>query len=185
MSPISGRLSANVLKRAKQIQVLLMDVDGTLSRGVCLLSQPDGTALELKVFSPHDGAGLMLARMAGLRTGVITGRESAALTVRARETGLEFVYQKQPVKLPPYEEILRRAAVDDRAVAFVGDDLPDLPVIQRVGFAVAVADAVPEVKRAAHYVARARGGEAAVREAIEIILKAQGKWRDLISRARA
>lgn len=185
MSPISGRPSANVLKRAKRIQVLLMDVDGTLSRGVSLLSQPDGAALELKTFNPRDGVGLSLARMAGIRTGIITGRESAALAVRARETGLEFIYQKQPVKTPPYEEILARAGVDERAVAYVGDDLPDIPVMQRTGLAVAVGDAAPEVKRAAHFVTKARGGEGAVRETIELILKAQGKWRELVRRARA
>jgi 3-deoxy-D-manno-octulosonate 8-phosphate phosphatase (KDO 8-P phosphatase) len=162
-----------------------MDVDGTLSRGVCLLSQPGGTALELKVFHPHDGAGLALAFLAGIRTGVITGRESAALEVRAREMHLEFVYEKQARKLPAYEEILQRVGLADRAVAYVGDDLPDLPVMRRVGLAVAVNDAAPEVKRVAHYVTRARGGEGAVREALELILKAQGKWRELVGRARA
>ena len=185
MSPISGKASASVVKRAKHIQLLLMDVDGTLSRGVSLLSQADGTALELKLFDPHDGLGLALARLAGIRTGLITGRESTALSVRAREVGMEFVYQKQPLKLPPYEEILSRAGVDDRAVAYVGDDLPDLPVMKRAGLAVAVGNAVPEVKRAAHFVTRARGGEGAVREAVELILKAQGKWGELVGRARA
>jgi 3-deoxy-D-manno-octulosonate 8-phosphate phosphatase (KDO 8-P phosphatase) len=162
-----------------------MDVDGTLSRGVSLLSQPDGAALELKTFNPRDGVGLSLARMAGIRTGIITGRESAALAVRAKETGLEFIYQKQPVKTPAYEEILARAGVDERAVAYVGDDLPDISVMQRTGLAVAVGDAAPEVKRAAHFVTKARGGEGAVRETIELILKAQGKWRELVGRARA
>jgi 3-deoxy-D-manno-octulosonate 8-phosphate phosphatase (KDO 8-P phosphatase) len=185
LSPTASKPLANVAQRAKRIQLFLMDVDGTLSRGVCLLSQPSGAALEMKVFHPHDGAGIALAYLAGIRTGVITGRESAALTVRAREMHVEFVYQKQAQKLPAYEEILGRAGVDDRAVAYVGDDLPDLPVMQRVGLAVAVNDAAPEVKRAAHYVTRARGGEGAVREAIELILKAQGRWRELVGRARA
>lgn len=182
---MAPRLSVSLLKRAKQIQVLLMDVDGTLSRGVCLLSQPDGTALELKIFDPRDGLGMNLARIAGLHTGVITGRESAALAQRAKEMNLEYVYQKQPTKIPAYEEILKRAGVTDSAVAYLGDDLPDLPVMQRVGLAVAVADAVAEVQQAAHYVTKARGGEGAAREVVELILKAQGKWKDAVSKARA
>jgi 3-deoxy-D-manno-octulosonate 8-phosphate phosphatase (KDO 8-P phosphatase) len=180
-----GRPSASVLKRARQIQVLLMDVDGTLSRGVCLLSHPDGTATELKIFDPRDGLGMNLARIAGLHTGVITGRKSAALEQRAKEMNLEYLYQKQPTKLPSYEEVLKRAGVSDAAVAYLGDDLPDLPVMQRVGLALAVADASDEVKAVAHYVTRARGGEGAAREAVELILKAQGKWEGLVSKARA
>ena len=164
---------------------MLMDVDGTLSRGVCLLSQPNGTAIELKIFDPKDGLGMNLARIAGLHTGVITGRESSALAQRAREMNVEYVYQKQALKIPAYEEILSRAGVPDSAVAYLGDDLPDLPVMQRVGLALAVADAALEVRRAAHYVTRARGGEGAAREVVELILKAQGKWNEAVSKARA
>ncbi len=182
---MARRLSASLLTRARQIQVLLMDVDGTLSRGVCLLSQADGTAMELKVFDPRDGLGMNLARIAGLHTGVITGRESAALAQRAKEMNLEYVYQKQPTKIPAYEEILNRAGVADEAVAYLGDDLPDLPVMRRVGLALAVADAVAEVRGGAHYVTRARGGEGAAREAVELILRAKGQWKNLIESARA
>src|SRR5713101_2112445 len=110
-----------------------MDVDGTLSRGVWLLSQADGTAVELKAFDPHDGQGLMLARAAGIRTGLITGRESAALLRRAREMDMEFIYQKQPKKTAAYEEVLKKAGVAESAVAYIGDDFPDVPVMRRVG----------------------------------------------------
>lgn len=182
---MARHLSASLLKRARQIQVLLMDVDGTLSRGVCLLSQADGTATELKIFDPQDGLGMNLARIAGLHTGVITGRESAALAQRAKEMNIEYVYQKQPTKIPAYEEILKRAGVADSAVAYLGDDLPDLPVMQRVGLALAVADAAAEVRSAAHYVTRARGGEGAAREVVELVLKAQGKWKTAVGKARA
>ena len=155
-----------------------MDVDGVLTDGhVNLLPMPDGTAVEMKSFHSQDGAGLKLARDAGLRTGVISGRDSAAVTRRAREVGMEFVSQGQPEKIGAYEEILRAANARDEEVAYVGDDLPDLPVLERVGLALAVANAVPEVRHAAHYVAARGGGEAAVRELIELILKAQGKWR--------
>jgi 3-deoxy-D-manno-octulosonate 8-phosphate phosphatase (KDO 8-P phosphatase) len=178
--------SATALARARKVRVLLMDVDGVLTDGhVYLQSFPGDVALELKAFHSQDGAGLKLARIAGLRTGVITGRESAATTRRARENGMEFVYQGRDEKVAPYEEILRRAQVSESEVAFIADDLPDLPVFRRVGFAVAVANAVPEVKRVAHLVTKRRGGDAAVREVIEFILKAQRKWLAAVPKARA
>ncbi|MGB2620994.1 MAG: HAD hydrolase family protein [Candidatus Acidiferrum sp.] len=180
------KIPASLKKRAAQIQVLLMDVDGTLTDGsVTFLSQPDGTALEIKTFDAHDGQGLTLANTAGIRTGVITGRESPALLRRAHEMRIEFIYQKQPTKIPALEEILKKAGVPESAVAYVGDDLPDLPVMRRVGLAVAVGDAVLEVKLAAHYVTKANAGRGAVREAIELILKSKGIWIDMIDKARA
>jgi len=173
-------------KRAAQIEVLLMDVDGTMTEGgVTLLSQPDGSALEIKTFDAHDGQGLTLAHTAGLRTGCITGRESAALLRRAHEMKMDFIYMKQPLKMPAYEEIVAKAGVSDLAVAYVGDDLPDIPLMRRVGLAVAVGDAVAEVKQAAHYTTKAVAGHGAVREAVELILKSKGIWRDLIDKARA
>ena len=180
------RVAAGVAKRARKIELILMDVDGTLTaRDVTLLSQPDGSALEIKTFDAHDGQGLSLARTAGIRTGVITGRESAALRRRARELEIEFVYEKQPTKIPAYEEILRKSGVSDSRVAFLGDDLPDLPVMRRVGLAVAVGDAALEVKLAAHFVTKAIGGKGAARELVELILKSKGVWDELIEKARA
>ena len=189
--PRSGRArssssSASLAARARKVRVLLMDVDGVLTDGrVYLQSFPGDVALELKAFHSQDGAGLKLARIAGLRTGIITGRESAATTRRAQENGMEFVYQGRDEKLAPYEEILRRAQVSDSEVAFVADDLPDLAVLHRVGLAVAVSNAVPEVKSVAHLVTKRHGGEGAVREVIEFILKAQGKWLSAAPKARA
>ena len=181
-----SKISPALKKRAANIQLLLMDVDGTMTDGsVTLLSQTDGTALEIKTFDAHDGQGLTLAQSAGLRTGCITGRESAALLRRAHEMKMEFIYMKQPVKIPAYEEILRKAGVVDSAVAYVGDDLPDIPLLRRVGLAVAVGDAVPEVKKAAHYTTKAVAGHGAVREAVEVILKAKGIWEAMIDKARA
>ena len=180
------KLTAALKKRAAQIKLLLMDVDGTLTDGgVTLLSQNDGTALEIKTFDAHDGQGLTLAHTAGLRTGCITGRESAALLRRAHEMGMEFIYMKQPSKIPAYEEILRKAGVTDSAVAFIGDDLPDIPLMRRVGLAVAVGDAVPEVKEAAHYITQHLAGHGAVREAVELVLKSKGIWAEMIDKARA
>jgi len=163
-----------------------MDVDGTMTDGsVTLLSQPDGSALEIKTFDAHDGQGLTLAHTAGLRTGCITGRESPALLRRAREMKMDFVYMKIALKMPAYEEILQKAGVPDSAVAFIGDDLPDIPLMRRVGLAVAVGDAVPEVKRVAHYSTKALAGRGAVREAIQLILKSKGIFEELIDKARA
>ena len=181
-----SKISLAVKKRAAQVKLLLMDVDGTMTDGsVTLLSQPDGTAIEIKTFDAHDGQGLTLAQTAGLRTGCITGRESAALLRRAQEMKMEFIYMKQPVKMPAYEEILQKAGVSDSAVAFIGDDLPDIPLMRRVGLAVAVGDAVPEVKKAAHYTTRALGGDGAVREAVELVLKSKGIWEAMIDKASA
>ena len=182
----SQKTPASVLRRAKKIKLLLMDVDGVLTDGrVWLQSWPDGSAMEIKGFSAYDGAGLKLARTAGLRTGLITGRESAATARRAREVDMEFVSQNRAEKLPAYEEILRRAGLGDPEVAYIADDLPDLPILARAGLAVAVANAVPEVKRAAQYVTKKPGGEGAVREVIELLLKAQGKWSEAVGKARA
>ena len=185
MTPVS-KISPALKKRAAQIKVLLMDVDGTMTDGsVTLLSQPDGTALEIKTFDAHDGQGLTLAQTAGLRTGCITGRESSALLRRADEMRMEFIYMKQPMKVLAYEDIVQKAGVPDSAVAFIGDDLPDIPLMRRVGLAVAVGDAAPEVKEAAHYTTRALAGHGAVREAVELILKSKGIWEVMIDKARA
>lgn len=180
------KISAGLKRRASKIRVLLMDVDGTMTDGsVTLLSQPDGTALEIKTFDAHDGQGLTLARTAGLRTGCITGRESSALLRRANEMKMEFVYMKQALKMPAYEDILRKANATDPEVAFVGDDLPDLPLLRRAGLAIAVGDAVTEVKAVAHYVTRAVAGHGAIREAVELILRSKGIWEEMIDKARA
>jgi len=192
---ISEKIPPSLKKRAAKIKVVLMDVDGTITDGsVSLLSQPDGSALEMKTFDAHDGQGMTLGRTAGLRLGVITGRESAALRRRMKEMGVEFVYEKQPQKIPALEEILQKAAVtaDEVAygvtadeVAYLGDDLPDLTVMRRVGLAASVGDGVAEVKRAAHYTTRANGGKGAARELIELILKSKGIWEEMIDKARA
>jgi 3-deoxy-D-manno-octulosonate 8-phosphate phosphatase (KDO 8-P phosphatase) len=185
LSP-TPKISPALKKRAAQIKLLLMDVDGTMTDGgVLLLSQPDGSALEIKKFDAHDGQGLTLAHTAGIRTGCITGRESPALLRRAHEMKMEYIYMKIPLKMPAYEEILAKAGVKDAEVAFVGDDLPDIPILKRVGLAVAVGDAVADVKKIAHYTTKAHGGKGAIREAIELILKSKGIWDELIDKARA
>src|SRR6266481_5413456 len=181
-----NRISPAVRKRAQQIKVLLMDVDGTITPGtVLLLSQPDGTALEIKTFDAHDGQGLSLARTAGIRTGVITGREIAAMRRRARELDIEFVYERQPTKIAAYEEILKKTGVPESAVAYLGDDLPDIPLMRRVGFAVAVGDAALEVKLASHFVNISILSYAALFESVRLILKSDCIWEDFADQAFA
>jgi len=185
LSP-TPKISPALKKRAAQIKLLLMDVDGTMTDGgVILLSQPDGSALEIKRFDAHDGQGLTLAHTAGIRTGCITGRESPALLRRAHEMKMDFIYMRIPLKMPAYEEILAKAGLKDAEVAYVGDDLPDIPILKRVGLAVAVGDAVVDVKHIAHYTTKAHAGRGAIREAIELILKSKGLWDELIDKARA
>ena len=180
------KFSAKALRRAKKVKVLLMDVDGTMTpRYVCLQSFPDGSVAEMKMFNAHDGAGIKLAGIMGIRTGLITGRDSPAVARRAREASMEFVIQGQAKKVESYKAILVRAGVTDEEVAYVGDDLPDIPIMERAGLAVAVADATVETKRIAHYITVARGGEGAVREVVELILKSQGKWKKAIPLAIA
>lgn len=180
------KIPLKLARRAKQILVLLMDVDGTLTDGsVTLASQSDGSALEIKTFDAHDGQGLTLAVSAGLRTGVITGRSSPALRRRCKELDVEFVYEKQGHKIAAYEEVLRKTGAQESEIAFLGDDLPDLTIMKRVGLAVAVNNAAPEVRRAAHYTTKAVGGKGAARELVEIILKSKGIWEEMIEKARA
>jgi len=177
------RLNPALARRAKKIRLLLMDVDGVLTDGsIYLLSERGGRAREIKAFNSLDGAGLRLAKMVGLRTGIITGRESAAVTARGRELGMDFVVQDAFRKRPAFEKILRRARLKPAQVCFVGDDVTDLPVMSRVGLAVAVANAHSEAKKRAHYVTRAAGGHGAIREVIDLLLRAQGQYNKLLRR---
>ena len=168
---------SQIERRASRIKLLLMDCDGVLTDGRLWLTD-DGD--EQKSFNTHDGLGLALFHRAGLKSGIITGRSSRVVARRAQELGVEFVCQGNPDKTAAFEQLLQQAGVDENEVAFVGDDLPDIPIMNRAELAVAVADAVEETRSAAHYVTRAKGGRGAVREVIEIILKSQGRWHDLV-----
>jgi 3-deoxy-D-manno-octulosonate 8-phosphate phosphatase (KDO 8-P phosphatase) len=168
---------AAIERRAARIKLLLMDCDGVLTDGrLWLLENGD----EHKSFHTHDGLGLSLFHRAGLKSGIISGRRSQALERRAGELGVEFLRQGEEEKVSAFEGVLRQAGVTENEVAFVGDDLTDIPLMRRVELAVAVADAVAETRAAAHYVTQAQGGRGAVREVIEMILKSQGRWNDLI-----
>jgi 3-deoxy-D-manno-octulosonate 8-phosphate phosphatase (KDO 8-P phosphatase) len=165
--------------RARKTRLLMMDVDGVLTDGRII---QDGHGHELKVFDVKDGHGIVMAHRAELRTALISGRASETVRHRAEELGIKLVFQNIWNKLEVYERILVDTALAPDEVAYVGDDLIDIPLLRRVGLAVAVADAVEEVKAAAHLVTQRPGGQGAVREVIEFILKAQGHWDRLIER---
>jgi len=163
------------LDRAKNIKVLIFDVDGVLTDGqIFVIPGPDGHGIEAKGFAAHDGLGISLARLAGLRVGIITKRQSHTVAIRAKDLKLEFVYQGQLHKMNAINEILAQAKVTIDQLAYVGDDIIDLPVMRACGLAVATANAREQVKAIAHYVTPNPGGSGAGRDAIEFILNAQG-----------
>jgi 3-deoxy-D-manno-octulosonate 8-phosphate phosphatase (KDO 8-P phosphatase) len=170
---------STLLERARKTRLLIMDVDGVLTDGRII---QDCHGHELKVFDVKDGHGIVMAHRAKLRTGLISGRESETITRRAEELGIELVFQKIWNKLEVYERILVDTALTHDEVAYIGDDLIDIPLLRRVGLAVAVADAVDEVKAVCHFITRRPGGQGAVREVIELILRAQGYWDTLLER---
>jgi 3-deoxy-D-manno-octulosonate 8-phosphate phosphatase (KDO 8-P phosphatase) len=179
--------SRQLQARARNIKLFLMDVDGTLTDGgVCLISTPgvEGFA-ELKVFDAKDGAGLKLASIMGIKTGFITGRKSFAVQQRANELDVNYVYLGQETKMAAFEECMKKAGVSEQQTAYLGDDLPDMPVARRAGLAIAVADAAPELKAICHFTTQAKGGKGAAREVIELILKSQGRWEEAIPKATA
>ena len=169
--------------RARRIKIVLFDVDGVLTDGTIWVypmpvGLPDGSVttkmVEAKGFSAHDGAGMTLARLGGMKVGVITKRISETVALRARDLKMEFVYQGQAFKMKAVREIAEKEGVTLEEIAYVGDDVIDLPVMRECGFAVAVANARAQVKAEAHYVTQHAGGEGAGRDAIEFILAAKG-----------
>ena len=156
-----------------------MDCDGVLTDGRLWL-MADGD--EQKTFHARDGQGISLFHRAGMKTGIISGRTSSAVERRAQELKMSYVRQYAKDKIKALDEILAEAGVSANECAYIGDDVADIPVMQRVALAVAVADAVKETKQAAHYVTKLNGGHGAVREVTDLILKAQGKWDEAMKR---
>jgi 3-deoxy-D-manno-octulosonate 8-phosphate phosphatase (KDO 8-P phosphatase) len=168
-------------ERLAKIKLLLMDVDGVLTNGrLYHVIGPDGKIVEFKGFDSQDGIGLHWLRWHGIKTGVISGRVSAATAERAQQVKMTYVYQGHIEKIPILEEILADAKIDPSEVAYMGDDFTDIVIMRRVGLAIATGNARPEVKREAHYVTQAVGGEGAVREVVEMLLKAQGLWSKIL-----
>ncbi|MEW5802441.1 MAG: HAD hydrolase family protein [bacterium] len=163
--------------RSRRICLIAMDVDGVLAESRLIYTQREG---EVRSFSIKDGMGITLARQAGLKVALISGRESELVARRAAELHLLDVYQGVIRKVEPFSQLLQKYGLDKEQSCYIGDDVNDLPVLREVGLAVAVADAVDEVKRAAHYVTRAPGGGGAVREIIDRILRFQNLYEEAI-----
>ncbi len=166
-------------ERLRRIRLLLLDVDGVLTDGRIIY---DAQGIETKAFDVKDGHGLKLLQRSGVQVGIITGRQSEVVDIRARELGIDIVYQGAKDKLVPFEEILQKLQLTADEVAYMGDDLPDLPVLRRAGWAVAPLDAVGEIKPYVHYVTSRPGGRGAVREVCDLLLQENGCWPELTSR---
>ncbi|MFA6187410.1 MAG: HAD hydrolase family protein [Phycisphaerae bacterium] len=163
----------------KEIKLLAMDVDGVLTDGGLLIGS-DGT--EFKNFNLLDGHGIRMWHRAGFQTAIISGRKSGATQIRAKELEISFVYQPCDNKLDGFNDLLAKSGLEAKNVAYIGDDVMDIPLMKRAGFGVAVANAVNELKSCAHYITSGSGGNGAVREVIEYILKNTGKWDELMKR---
>lgn len=167
------------LQKLKPIKLLILDVDGVLTDGKIVYTD---SGEEIKRFDAKDGHGLKLLMRSGIGVVLLTGRKSKAILHRARDLGIEQVHQKATEKIAVYAKILTRNKLPDKNVAFVGDDLVDIPVLKKVGFSAAVPDAVPEVKEIVDYITSKNGGDGAVREICELLLKAQNKWKTVTAK---
>ncbi len=164
---------------AKGIKLLILDVDGVLTDGKIIL---DSIGTEIKAFNIHDGHGIRLLHDAGIKVAIITGRESKVVEIRAAELGISDLYQKARDKNSVYQSLLEKHNLKDADAAFVGDDLIDIPILKSAGLAVVVSNGVDEAKKYAHMITKKAGGEGAVREVIDFIIKTQGKWEKVIER---
>jgi 3-deoxy-D-manno-octulosonate 8-phosphate phosphatase (KDO 8-P phosphatase) len=172
-------MTLSVRNKARRIKLLLLDLDGVLTDGGIVI---DHRGEETKRFDVRDGHGIRLLQRAGIQIGIISGRSSRAAAHRARDLGIELLYQGADDKVAVYEKIKRRTGLKDREIAYVGDDLVDLPLLRRVGLSIAVNDCWKDLKRLTDHVTRAPGGRGAVREVAELLLKAQRKWQSVLQR---
>jgi YrbI family 3-deoxy-D-manno-octulosonate 8-phosphate phosphatase len=170
-------ITPDIRDRCRPIRLLLLDVDGVLTSGGITYAA-DGK--EIKTFHVRDGQGIKLWQRQGYMAGIISGRSSEIVKRRAAELGISHVVQGADNKVPAFERLLEETKVSAREVCYMGDDLPDVPLLRQAGFAATVADAVEEARATAHYVTTAKGGEAAVREVIELILKTQERWPAIV-----
>jgi 3-deoxy-D-manno-octulosonate 8-phosphate phosphatase (KDO 8-P phosphatase) len=175
--------TSKALERAAKIQLLLLDVDGVQTDGrIFYVPGPDGTIFESKQFDAHDGLAFHMCIAAGIRTGVISGRKSQAVEERATNMKFTYVYQGHLEKIPILNEIIEKSSLSKEQIAYVGDDFTDVPIFKEVGLGCAVSDGREIIKPFAHFVTEAKGGHGAVREVVELILKAQGKWNDVLKK---
>jgi 3-deoxy-D-manno-octulosonate 8-phosphate phosphatase (KDO 8-P phosphatase) len=169
----------DIIRRARGIKILIVDCDGVLTDGRIIML-PGGD--ETKAFDVKDGHAIVMLQHAGLRAAIISGRRSSVVRARAEELGVAHLYEMAWVKTEPYEKILAEEGLTDEQACYVGDDVIDIPLLRRAGLAVTVADGVEEAKQHSHLVTDRAGGRGAVREVIELILKAQDKWEQALAR---
>ena len=169
----------NIIERAKKIKALIVDIDGVMTDGRIIYSIYGD---ELKFFDVQDGLGISLLQRAGIKTFIITAKKSRIVKMRARDMNITKAYQGFSEKLIPFNKLLAKYKLSADEVCFIGDDLIDIPVLKRAGFAVAVSNAVDEVKRNAHYTTQKTGGRGAVREICDLLLKSQSKWESATAR---
>jgi 3-deoxy-D-manno-octulosonate 8-phosphate phosphatase (KDO 8-P phosphatase) len=172
-------IPAHIINKAKNIKVFLMDVDGVLTDGKFYIYENGTTG---RAFYFHDGMAIYLAHAAGLKTGIISAKESVSIKMRAEELHMDFIVMGAENKVAALDAILAKHKYPKEQIAYIGDDLIDIPLFSHVGLSLAVANAVKETKRAADYTTNARGGDGAIREAVDLILKAQGLFEDLLKR---
>ena len=176
--------SDDVLKRAKKIKLLITDVDGVLTdSSMNFFTTPDGKTVEIKKFSAYDGIAFHMLRDFGIKTGIITGGNAPATEHRANMLGMDFLYYNFLSKLAAFEDILMKNGLNEEQVAYIGDDLIDLPPLSRAGLACAVQTARAEVKEISHYITAANSGAGAFREVAELLLKTQGFWDEVMAKA--
>lgn len=174
---MAARVSRALLKRLAKVKLLLCDVDGVLTNATVWI----GDGREFKEFNIHDGLGLRLLQREGIRVGWVSARPSTATRQRAEELKIDFLYQDKGSKVAAVQEILTSANCTWAEACYIGDDVVDLGALRRAGVAVAVANAISEVKDLAHYVTQAEGGRGAVREVVGLLLRAQGRWKRLVA----
>lgn len=166
-------IKSEVAERAKRVKLLIVDIDGVMTDGRIVYSIYGD---ELKFFDVTDGFGISLLNRAGIKTAIITAKKSRIVKMRARDLKIAKAYQGFIDKLIPFDKLLKEFKISPEEICFVGDDLPDIPVLKRVGLAVSVPNALDEVKAIAHYITSKAGGRGAVREVCDILLKSQDKW---------
>jgi len=165
-------MTENLDARMRRVKMLLLDVDGVMTDGGIILGPGE---IEMKRFNTLDGMGITLARAAGLRVGILTGRSSEAVSKRAKELKIDEVQEGSNYKEKGYQEILKKYGLRDEEIAYVGDDVFDIPILKRAGLAVCVASGAEDAKKVSHYVTRRKGGDGAVREVVEMLLEKTGK----------
>jgi 3-deoxy-D-manno-octulosonate 8-phosphate phosphatase (KDO 8-P phosphatase) len=172
-------IPSKILVKAQKIKAILMDVDGVMTHGKIVY---DSNGIEIKHFNAHDGLGITLARLAGVKTGIISSRESGTIRVRAAELKMDYLYLGRNKKFPALQELCQKHKFSFEELCFIGDDLPDIPIIKTVGLGVAVLNATEMTKKAADYITHNFGGEGAVREIVEIVLQSQNLFEKTVKK---